>query len=372
MKKIFYLIILILLIYIPKVSADTNNLVNIYIFHSNTCPHCREEIKVLDYLEKKYDNIKIYKYEISDPTNSLLMTKVGGIYNIKINSVPFTIIGNKTFSGYNSEDGKRTFIAAIEYFSKYGYIDKIAKLNSYEEPTYEVNSGAPNIDDYIDNYGNYDISLPIIGNISIKFLSLSTTSILMGSIEGFNPLAIWGLMLLISILLTYKDKKTIWLLGTIYLIIQAISCLLMIIFPNIANIIKNLSIITLIVGLLSIIIGIYTLINKEKEIIKKPVIKIVIASTIVSLLTLTYSLGLPTMFNEILAINDVNIIERILYIIIYIIFYLIDDLIIFIFIITTINIKDKYKKYAKILSSLIILIMGLLLIIKPEFLMFKL
>lgn len=376
MKKIFYLIILILLISIPNVSANTKNLVNIYLFHSNTCPHCREEIKVLNELEEKYDNIKIYKYEIGDPQSSLLMSQVKEIYNTKITSVPFTIIGNKTFSGYSSEDGKRTFIAAIEYFSIYGYTDEIAKLKSYEEPTYEVNTNNPDIDSYIDNYGNYDFTFPLIGKINTKDLSLPTISILMGSIEGFNPIAIWGLLLLISILITFKDKKIMWILGSIFLIIQAISCFLMITFANVAIIIKDISIINILVGILSIIVGIYLLLNitnkDKKEItLSKSIFIIILASIIVSLLILTYSIGLPIMFNQLLEINDVNLLEKVLYSIIYIIFYLIDDLIIFIIIITTINLKDKYKKYAKVVSSLIILVIGLLLVIKPEWLMFK-
>ena len=59
---------------LSSVLADTDkNLVNIYLFHSNTCPHCQEEIKTLEEFLKEYDNIKIYKYEISDDANLELL-----------------------------------------------------------------------------------------------------------------------------------------------------------------------------------------------------------------------------------------------------------------------------------------------------------
>ena len=137
MKKII-IFILSLFIFIPNVDADSRNLVNIYLFHSNSCPHCKEEIKILDELEDRYDNIRVYKYEISDTKNSMLLSQVSEIYNTKITSVPFTIIGNKTFSGFSTETSKRKFIGAIEYFSNYGYVDKVADLQNLEKPAYQV------------------------------------------------------------------------------------------------------------------------------------------------------------------------------------------------------------------------------------------
>ena len=58
------LIFLMFIVSLPVVFADTDNskkdnLVNIYLFYSDTCPHCAEEEKLLDELEDKYKNIKI-------------------------------------------------------------------------------------------------------------------------------------------------------------------------------------------------------------------------------------------------------------------------------------------------------------------------
>ena len=46
-KLLFVLIVFIINIIVVKADSD-KNLVNIYLFHSDTCPHCREEIKFLD------------------------------------------------------------------------------------------------------------------------------------------------------------------------------------------------------------------------------------------------------------------------------------------------------------------------------------
>ena len=70
--KKFILIFIVCLLFIPSVYANDNkNLVNIYLFHSNSCHHCASEKELLAELEKEYDNIRIYKYEIGINYESL-------------------------------------------------------------------------------------------------------------------------------------------------------------------------------------------------------------------------------------------------------------------------------------------------------------
>jgi hypothetical protein len=59
---------------------------------------------------------------------------------------------------------------------------------------------------------------------------------------------------------------------------------------------------------------------------------------------------------------------------IYILFFLIDDIIVFVIAMVTLNvtgISTKYTKYSHLVGGIIMLIIGLLLIIKPEILMFN-
>lgn len=59
---------------------------------------------------------------------------------------------------------------------------------------------------------------------------------------------------------------------------------------------------------------------------------------------------------------------------IYILFYLLDDLIIFIIAMITLEvtgISTKYNKYSHLIGGILMLIMGVLLIFKPEWLMFN-
>ena len=80
------------------------------------------------------------------------------------------------------------------------------------------------------------------------------------------------------------------------------------------------------------------------------------------------------MFNQTLFINNVTILEQILYTLVYILFFLIDELIILIIIITSLKvdkIKSKHKVVAKLTSGFILFILGLVFIMNPNLLVFK-
>jgi hypothetical protein len=94
----------------------------------------------------------------------------------------------------------------------------------------------------------------------------------------------------------------------------------------------------------------------------------------VNLVELACSAGLPLVFTELLALNNTSSLMRFLYTLVYIFFFLIDDLVIFfiaMFTMKVTGISTKYNKYSHLLGGIIMLLIGILLIFKPEWLMFN-
>ena len=77
--------------------------INIYLFYGEGCPHCEElknYLNSLDNKEKSYFNI--YTFEVwNNSTNQQFMKDSAKYLNKEVSGVPFLIIGNKTFEGYN-------------------------------------------------------------------------------------------------------------------------------------------------------------------------------------------------------------------------------------------------------------------------------
>ncbi len=346
--------------------------ITVYLFHGQECPHCAEEKEFLESLENNYkDKVNFVFYEVwHDEQNAQIMTEVKNTLNVNQNSVPFTVIGNKYFIGYSqtiSDSIKNT------------------------------------IDNYLnDDQNNQSVNIPILGKIDMKSVSIPLVAIILGFVDGFNPCAMWVLLFLINMLLGMKNKKRMWLFGLIFLFTSGLVYFLSML--GISLILDATSIIWLrtLIAIVALIFGIINLksyiqerkdtgckvVNSKKrkkilETINKftheknlilALIGVLLLAVSVNLIELSCSLGFPMIFTEILSLNNITGISRILYLILYIIFYLIDDSVVFLIAMISLRvsgISTKYNKLTHLIGGILMIIMGLLLIIKPEWLMFN-
>jgi len=89
--------------------------VNIYFFWGDGCPHCKAEFQFFQKIEKDYgEYYKLNTFEVwNNKENASLLKKFANIMGDKLDGVPYTIIGNKTFTGFKEEDSE-DFIKAIK------------------------------------------------------------------------------------------------------------------------------------------------------------------------------------------------------------------------------------------------------------------
>ena len=402
LKKILFVLVICIL-FIPSVYADSDkNLVNIYMFYSDTCPHCSAERELFDELEDKYDNIRVYRYEISKDENAALYEEIAGLYDTSAGSVPCTFIGEKVYKGFSYENSKKKFMALIEFYSQYGYKDIVGEyIGGIELPSYEIDESV-DIDEYLSNYGSNIVSF--LGfNIETKDLALPVVSILIGLVDGFNPCAMWVLLFLISMLIGMKNKKRMWILGITFLMTSAfIYLIFMLAWLNVASLLTTISWVRLLIGLVAIggaIINLYgyiktrntdgcTVVDDKKRSkifgrIKKftqeknlllAIVGVMALAVSVNVIELACSAGLPAMFIEILSVNNLTLVQEIVYIGLYMLFFLMDDLIVFFIAMRTMQLtgfSTKYGKLSKLVGGILLLLIGLLLIFKPEWLMFN-
>ena len=397
-KLLFALVIFIL--GINLVNASSDNLVNIYIFHSDTCPHCKEEIKFLESIDNP--NVRIYKYEIEHDNNIKLLEEVSKLYKTNVDGTPFTVIGDKYFKGFTASYKER-FMAAIDYYSNYGYTDRVGEyIGGIELPTYEIKDDVIDVDDYINE--KCERKITIFGKtISLKNMTLPVIAIIIGLVDGFNPCAMWVLLFLISMLIGMKDKKRMLILGLTFLLTSALVYLLfMLAWLNAATLLLSINYVRIIIGLIALVgafINLRSYIRHRKDNgcdvidekkrskifdkIKKftheksfilAILGAMALAISVNIVELACSAGLPVMFIQILSMNNPTVIEKIIYIALYMICFLLDDIIVFFVAIRTMELtgfSTKYGKVSKLVGGLLLLMIGILLIFKPEWLMFN-
>lgn len=382
MKKI--LILLIFILFPLNVAAKE---VNLYLFYGQECPHCKEELAYLEELKQTYE-FNIIKYETwHNEENAKLLTEVKSKLKMDNPYVPFTVIDNLGLTGFN-ENTKVQIENRIKYCLKNDCIDIIDENCVIEEPCDETTS----------------FTLPILGNINAKEISLPLVSIVLGFLDGFNPCAMWILIFLISFLISTGNIKRMKILGSTFLLTSAtIYFLFMMAWLNITMQMNKIIFLRNIIAVIAVIMGIWNLIkynkeskrevgctvtNKEQKIkiierIKKYVsenniglamLGIMALAISVNIIELACSAGLPLLFTQILSLNNLNSLQYLIYVLLYIIFFLIDDIIIFLIAIKTLKvtgISNKYTKYSHLIGGVIMLIVGLLLLFKPEIIMFQ-
>jgi len=93
----------------------------------------------------------------------------------------------------------------------------------------------------------------------------------------------------------------------------------------------------------------------------------------VNLVELICSASLPVVYLQVLTLNQLPVWQYYLYILLYIFIFMLDDLIVYIAAMTTLQVTGltgKYSRLSHLLGGLAMLAIGLLIMVKPEWLMF--
>lgn len=377
MKKLFFISLFFVLIFGVFNFAFAQDKIEVYFFSSKTCPHCAKERVFLEGLKQKYPQIEVKEYEVVyDQKNKKILKDFYEKYKVPESEqgwVPVTFTPNNYFIGFNEETGKE-----IE-----NCLEKCLKDEK------SVPSG--------------QIKIPFWGFVDLSKISLLGTTFILGILDGFNPCAMWILVILISLLLPLKSRKKIALVGGVFIFAEGfLYFLFMSAWLNIFLAIEYGYLTRLLIGIFGIAFGIWRIKDfltwrpgvckvvdhsSSQERIVGRMEKVLTATTLpalvlgvaalafaVNLVEFLCSAGFPVMYTRILALQNVSTIQYYLYLFLYNILYMLDDLLVFAFAFFFMNrfsFSDKYNKYSTLAAGILILILGIILIFKPEILMFS-
>lgn len=110
----------------PALTED--KVVDIYFFHSKTCPHCVKQKPLMEYLDQHNQGVKLYAYEVNE--HPQIWQDFLRKHQIKSAAVPRTLIGEKLFIGYSETDGELEYNPVYEGYI--GYKNQIVKAIELE------------------------------------------------------------------------------------------------------------------------------------------------------------------------------------------------------------------------------------------------
>ena len=251
---------------------------------------------------------------------------------------------------------------------------------------------------------SYSVDTGLFGVVSLKDVSLPIFTIILGAVDGFNPCAMWILIFLITMMFSMHDRFKMWILGLTFIFTSGFVYLcFMLSWLSLASFLSSVTLIRFLIACFAVLFGMVNIYryfkslnsdvgcdvtDKKKRLkimerIKKivneksfllSILGIMLLAFSVNLIELLCSLGIPVMFTNVLAMNEFSTLEYVIYIGLYLLFFLIDDILIFVIAMKTLKIKgisNKYTKYSHLIGGIIMLLLGILMVIKPEWLMFN-
>ena len=380
MKKIIFVIFILGILFLNVDFALAQNKVEINFFYSQTCSVCAKEEDFLRELKQRYPLLEIKEYEvISVPENQKILADFYEKYNVakgERGRVPVTFTSNKYFVGFNQQIAQD-----IENCIKECLIG--------EKPT------------------SQKINVPIFGEIDVSKMSLLALTITLGAMDGLNPCAMWVLLFLIALLINTRSRKRMWLIGGTFILASGIIYYLILsAWLNLFLAISYVNLTRILIGVFALGIGIWQIRNfityrpgvckvtdgelrlqdrikngfknHAEKIALSPLTLGILAGTIllafgVNLVEFFCSAGIPAIYTRILTISDIPALSYYFYLLLYTFVFMLDDLIILSLAVITlsrIGYTEKYNYWSTLIGGLLIFVLGVLLIFKPELLMF--
>ncbi len=396
---------------------EVRPMAHLYLFYGEGCPHCGKEEEFLKTLKAEYgDKIQITTFEVYySPANARLMETIGNELGLSVSGVPLLFIEDTPIVGFGAAETTGSKIREViedcldtacesrvdEIVEESGLSGKELKapeVKGVKEDKEPGNSRQAAIQGLADQ--DFNLKVPFLGQVNLQNLSLPVLTLLLGAMDGFNPCAMWILIFLITMLINMEDRRRLFLLGFTFIFVSALVYFAFLAaWFNLFQFIGLVYWVRLLVGLVAIGSGIYHLKNyyeketgckvtnseqrsklmqKMKNVIQRQnlwlaLMGISALAVSVNLIELVCSAGLPAIYTNILSLADLSTVQYYAYLALYTLIFMLDDLFVFTIAIKTFEvtgITSKYTKMSNLVGGILILILGILLLFRPQALMF--
>lgn len=395
MRYIYSFLLAIVFFIIGAVSTFANSgekVVEFSVFSRPDCVHCIELKKYLDETYTSGSNIQPKYYDINIPENNELYQKF--TTNNDISKVtPIILIGNEIIVWFWWKDttGKVITKMASELKESSLFENKIEKLNKQIWWEWCEVDGFCAVDK-----SRMDVDLPFIWIINLKEYSLIILAMVLWFVDGFNPCAMWVLVMFLTILMQTGSRKKMFQVAWIFIFAEAIMYYLILnVWYKTWDFVKLDHIITPIIWVVSLAAGWYFIYefftNKDGEcnitssetkrkttekirkMVNSPMTIAVFFATVgiafsVNVIEFACSIWIPQAFTKLLEMSDLSALLKQGYILLYTFFYMFDDFIVFwiaLYAFKYLHLTTKYTRYCLALGGIIMLILWYFFLFDP-------
>jgi glutaredoxin len=386
-------------------ASEGGQRVAVHLFWTATCPHCGSARRFLERSAPSLPGAELHLHELTGSgENEAAFLALSERHRVDPPAVPLIIVGDEALVGYRDDATTGAgIISRIRLCLASGCPDTTSEIISRlaggtvggttapASPPGASNAVRPNVPE--------TFQVPFFGTVATRSLSLPVLTVVLAAMDGFNPCAMWVLVLLIGLLVGMKDPVRMWSYGAAFLVTSgAVYFVFMAAWLNAFLLLGALLWIRLAVGLFALAAGAYYLrefvVNRDatcavtspgerrriRELMQAVVTErsfavallgIVGLAVAVNAIELLCSAGIPAIYTQVLAMSGLSSAAHYGYLALYIAVFMLDDIAIFITAMLTLQatgLAATYSRFAHLIGGVLLLGIGLLLIARPEWL----
>lgn len=331
------------------------------------CPHCAAAEAWLPQLQRAHPELQVRLRHLErDPAALRELREHSRRAGVRAPGVPTFVINGTVLVGFDSPDGMgRTLQTLLE------------GQRSSEE---RVNAGP-------------------LGQLSAGRLGLPLFTLLLGLLDGFNPCAMWVLLFLLSLLVHWRDRRRMALVaGTFVLVSGAVYFAFMAAWLNVFLVLGLERWLQLLLAVLALAIGALNLRDAwrsqgrfalsipeqakpdlyarmrqvlQSQALGPSLLGVALLAVVVNLVELLCTAGLPAMYTAVLSQQNLSAWGHYGYLGLYILGYIADDALMVataVWALGNQRLSDRAGRRLKGLSGAVMLALGLVLLLRPDWL----
>ncbi len=406
MKKFFSFLLIVPLAFasfVPALQAQPiADKVQVHFFEREDCSHCQDQDAFLKDLSQQRDDFEIVYHDIYIDEQKELFIEVAETKDLP-KVTPLTIIGGHVIQGFSTAEttGKRLVELIEDSKGEPQYnMRQILENNLLKD----LEQGGETCDETegcaVNN--NLIIDVPFIGTVDMGKYSLPALALSLGFVDGFNPCAMWVLVMFLTILAEVGSRKRMFEVAGLFLLAEAIMYYLILnVWMTTWDFIGLDRFVTPIVGIVALGAGLYFLYlfsiddqtckvgsleqkrktqEKMRDLAHNPMTFVTAGSILllafsVNIIEFACSIGIPQTFTKVLDINYLSFAAKQFYNFLYILMYMVDDLIVFAIAIYSFDriglTTQKYTKASHLIGGVIMVVLGLIFLMDPTLLTFR-
>jgi glutaredoxin len=346
------------------------------VFVRPGCPHCEEAKRFLPELRRRRPDLHIRVRDIyQDPQALRELTELAERFGLQPIGVPAFYLRGKLIVGFLSGGTTGKTLESL-----------------LDQPTSNAEQLSP-------NRPPDTIDAPLLGQLSVRELGLPLFTIVLGLVDGFNPCAMWVLLFLLSMLIHLQDRAKMFLIGGVFVTVSGLVYFaFMAAWLNLFFLIGMSRMTQMLLGGVALLVGglnlkdflafgsglsigipesakpgVYRQVRRiiRAENLRGALAAVIVLAILVNTVELLCTAGLPAIYTQVLTTYSLPGWAYYGYLALYNLAYVADDSLMLAVAVVTLSrrkLQESGGRWLKLLSAVVMLALGLVLLLKPDWL----